>query len=111
MKRLPAYGRALLDDLKAGRRPTRDILIWIDRHVPPSSLCDPLAVFPDVDPTLLDWSVCRGQSVIVPHADQVKHERLLATVREVRAAGPLRLLLLKEDAPGFEFVVSAGGAA
>lgn len=109
MKRLPAYGRAMLDALNAGRAPTHGVAVWIDRPAPPASVCAPLAVFSDTDPGALDWSMCRGQSVIVPHADEVERGRLLATVRAIRAARPLRLLLLKEDAPGFEFVVSAGG--
>lgn len=109
-RRLPAYGRALLDALKSGREPLHGIAAWIDVRPPERGLCAPLAVFADTDPAALDWSLCAGRSVIVPHADRVEPERLTATVCAIRAARPLRLLLLTDRAPGFAFVVSAGAA-
>lgn len=109
-RRLPAYGRMLLTALKAGREPLHGISVWIDTRPPERGLCAPLSIFVDADPANLDWSVCEGRSIIVPHADQVAHDRLISTVREIRAARPLRLLLLKDNPPGIEFVV-VGGAA
>ena len=111
MSRLPAYGRALSEALQARKTPAHGIAIWIDIKPPVTGICAPLAVFPDTDPAALDWSLCKNQSVIVPHADRVERDRLLATVKAIRAARPRRLLLLKDAAPGFELVVSAGGAA
>ena len=111
MKRLPAYGRQLLDALNMGREPIHGIAVWIDRPASTGGVCAPLAVFADTDPLTLDWSVCCARSVIVPHANEVVPRRLIATVSAIRAARPLRLLLLKEASPGFEFVVAAGGAA
>lgn len=107
MSRLPAYGRALLDALRAGRVPAHGIAVWIDQTPPSAGICAPLAIFQDTDPATLDWGLCHAQTVIVPHADRVQHDRLLATVRKIRKAGPLRLLLLKDSAPGFEIVVSS----
>ena len=85
--------------------------MWIDANPPETGICAPLAVFADTAPGELDWSLCKNQTVIVPHADQVDRDRLLATVRAIRAARPARLLLLKDEAPGFEVVVSGGSAS
>ena len=106
--RRPAYARALHDALRRGQEPAHGIAVWIDTRPPERGTCAPLAVFADTDPAALDWSLCRGRSVIVPHADEVAHERLIAVCRAIKAVRPARLLLLKDDAPGFEFVVSGG---
>lgn len=108
--KLPAYGRDLRQLLAAGQAPRHGVAVFVDRPVE-RGIFTPLAVFADADPATLDWSLCRGLDVVVPHADQVPHSRLIATIKAVVAADPRRLLLLKKDEPGFEFVVSAGMAA
>lgn len=108
-QKLPAYGRHLEHAIATGKRPRHGVAVWIDR-MPVRGICAPLAVFSDTDPGALDWSLCRGMDVIVPHADEVQRERLIAVCRAIKAAAPRRLLLLKQDPPGHEFVVSAEGA-
>lgn len=108
-QKLPAYGRNLRQAIVAGKAPRHGVAIWIDR-MPARGICAPLAVFSDGDPGALDWSLCKNLDVIVPHADEVQRERLTATVRAIKAARPRRLMLLKQDEPGVEFVVVAGGA-
>lgn len=109
MTRLPAYGKALQEALQAHKTPAHGLAVWIDSKPPVTGICAPLAVFSsDTDPAALDWSLCKNQNVIIPHADRVDRDRLLATVRAIRAARPARLLLLKDAAPGFEIVVSGG---
>ena len=110
IKRMPAYSRHLCAALKAGKEPLHGIGIYIDRTPPECSIYAPLAVFSDTDPADVDWSICSGRDVIVPRADEADRDRLLATVAAIRAARPRRLLLLKAEPPGFEFVVTAGRA-
>lgn len=109
--KLPAFGRPLQAAIISGREP-RDIVVFIDRWPPRKTAAKrpALAVLPGDDPGALNWSACRGRNVIVPGADEVPHDRLIATCRAIRAASPLRLLLLKDEAPGFELIVSRGGA-
>lgn len=109
-KRLPAYGRELQDTLRAGREPYHGLAVWLDGAAPAHGLCARLGVFPDTDPADLDWSLCRGRDVFIPYADEIEHARLMAACRAIRDAGPRRLILLKQEAPGYEFVVSAGRA-
>ena len=105
-KRLPAYGRDLLDHRKAGREPYHGIALWIDRKPPQNGVCAPLAIFSDTQPHELDWSLCEARSVLIPHSDEVDPDRLLAVINEVVKADPSRLILLKEAPPAFEIVYS-----
>jgi len=105
-KRLPAYGRDLLEHRKAGREPYHGIALWIDRKPPQNGVCAPLAIFSDTQPDELDWSLCEGRSVLIPHSDEVDPDRLLAIINEVVKADPSRLILLKEAPPAFEIVYS-----
>lgn len=111
-RKLPAFGRPLQAAVRAGCEP-RDIVIFIDKWPPKkrSARRPALAVLPGDDPALLDWTLCFSRDVIVPGADEVPHDRLIATCLAIRAANPLRLVLLKDAAPGHEFAVSARGAA
>ena len=112
-KRLPAYGRQLATRLASGIEPMHGISVWIDpvRGVPMTGVCAPLAVFPDDNPAMLDWSACRGRDVWIPRADQVERDRLHVVVRAIVAASPRRLILLTRETPGCEFVVSTRRAA
>lgn len=105
-KRLPAYGRDLLAHRRAGREPYHGITLWIDRKPPANGLCAPLAIFSDTQPDELDWSLCEGRSVLIPHSDEVDPDRLLAVINEVVKADPSRLILLKEAPPAFDIVYS-----
>jgi hypothetical protein len=107
-KRLPAYGRQLMTRLASGIEPMHGISVWIDpvRGVPMTGVCAPLAVFPDDNPAMLNWGVCRGRDVWIPGADLVERDRLHAVVRSIVAAAPRRLILLTREHPGCEFVVS-----
>ena len=109
-KRMPAYSRALREALMTGKEPQHGIGIYLDEMPPERSIFAPLAVFSDTDPADLDWSICAGRDVTIPRADEADRDRLLATVAAIRAARPRRLLLLKAEPPGFEFVVTAGRA-
>lgn len=106
-QKLPAYGRDLQHAIATGKRPRHGAAVWIDRPIV-RGICAPLAVFADTDPGALDWTLCRGLDVTVPSADEVQRERLIATVRAIKAARPRRLMLLKSDPPGHEFVVLGG---
>jgi hypothetical protein len=109
-KRLPAYGQALRAALAGGMEPLHGIGVWIDRAPPKRSLCAPLAVFGDARIDEVDWSMCRGRDVFIPHADSVPEPRLKAVCHAIRAEGPRRLILIVDHpCPHFEFVVSANG--
>ncbi len=45
-KRLPAYGRDLLDHRKAGREPYHGIALWVDRKPPQNAMLSTLAYSP-----------------------------------------------------------------
>ncbi|MCL1861498.1 MAG: hypothetical protein FWG52_08225 [Proteobacteria bacterium] len=109
-KRLPAYGQALRKALDDGREPLHGIGVWIDRAPPEHSILVPLAVFRDTEPECLDWSLCCGRDVLIPHADSVAEPRLKAVCHAIRDAGPRRLILsVDHPFPHFEFVVSVNG--
>lgn len=107
-KRLPAYGRELMTRLASGIEPMHGVAIWIDptHRVPMTGVCANLAVFRGDDPAMLDWSLCRGRDVWIPGADLIERDRLHAVVRAIVAAAPRRLILLTDEHPGHEFVVS-----
>jgi hypothetical protein len=109
-KRLPAYGHALRAALSEGIEPRHGIGVWIDRTPPERSVLARLAVFSDVKAEELDWSMCAGRDVFVPHADSVIEPRLKAVCHAIRAAGPRRLILVVDyPVPHFEYVVSVSG--
>lgn len=111
-RRMPAYGRRLQAAIAAGHEPFHGISIWAgDRTPPRRGICAPLAVFPGTDPRTVDWSLCGGRDVFVPHADEMERGRLHALISEIVQAAPRRLILLRRDPPYAEFVVLGGVSA
>jgi hypothetical protein len=109
-KRLPAYGQALRAALTEGKEPLHGIAVWVDKAPPERSMFVPLAVFSDTRAEEVDWSMCRGRDVFIPHADSVPESRLKAVCHAIRDAGPRRLILLVDHpTPHAEFVVSVNG--
>ena len=105
-KRLPAYGRQLLEALKSGREPFHGISLWIDREASLNGVCAPLGLFRDADPAMVDWSLCRNRSVMIPHAEKVDPDRLSATIAELKKYDPERVITFSENPPSFEIVFS-----
>lgn len=105
-KRLPAYGRELQENIRAGREPYHGISVWIDRQASRKGVCAPLAIFSDTQPNELDWSLCKGRSVLIPHSDEVDAGRLIEVINEIVKEYPARVILFRESPPGFSIAYS-----
>jgi hypothetical protein len=111
MTRRPAYARKLAATLAAGQEPFHGIAVFLDQRPPEKPLCAPLACFSDTEPDQLDWSLCRGRDVIVPHADRCNPDRLERLLDAIKDTGPRRLQAWHSTGEWVRYVVTDDGRA
>lgn len=110
-RRLPAFARELADararDLVPARR---QVVVYLDRWpAGPASPLGPAICCPaDTRPDRLDWRYLAALDVLAVVRPGTEQGRVRALLRELVAARPRRLILLRPGGtPAAEFIVSA----